>query len=120
MGISGVDSSPVQSGSSLTFSSSYRSRKFALNRMKHLHLGVVLGAFVLLGRLIGGYLACLCVHTSVSMSMHLSVCQYIHLYVSVFIDISVSTFVLPYVPLYVPWDIWGFIHVLVRHPGVFV
>ena len=49
MDISGIGSFPVQCRGSLMFSSSFRSRKLALNRY-HLHLGVDIGIFVLLGR----------------------------------------------------------------------
>ena len=91
-----------------------RSRKLALNRMKHLHLVVVLGAFYLVEQAHKGYLACLCVHTSICMYVHLSICLYIHLFICMSICMFVVTFVQPYVPLYVPWHFWRFIHVLVR------
>ena len=52
--------------------------------------------------------------TSVTVSLHLYVCTY----VCASICLSTGTFVWPYVPPYVFWDIWGFIRMLVTHPGI--
>ena len=80
---------------------------------------------------------CLCVCMSICRSIYPSLYLYIHLYVHTSVHISVGSCVWPYygapktpgqlwdytrtkykkVLLHIPWDIWGYIYVLARHPG---
>ena len=96
IGISGVGLFPVQSRVSLIFSSSFRSRKLALNRINHLHLGVV-GAFCLVVQAYWGLFG-------------MSVCPYFYPYT--FASIC-FLYICPLVHLYscmspiCPWTSWG-------------
>ena len=119
MGISGVDPFTVLSGASPILSSSFRSRKLALIRINHLHLGVVLDAFCLVWQAYRRSLTHLHVHTSVCTCVCQSVCPcihpFVHLYVYIYLLVHLYGNMSPMEnPSYVSVDMWGFIHVVIR------